>query len=153
MLLQIVKHLTHRPVVKHRVIHCTIRQFDNAFLCAHHASLNILNDVVDHKVSRQISHLAVFFKHSTTERYLLQCDMQVLMQDQATHLGLRDDRLQERTTIYLVDTIGVCRRTSFIHDLSSAHQHHARIERSLRVFHQRYMSTLDACLLLISLHL
>ena len=125
MLLQIGKHLTHRPVVKHRVIHRTIRQLDNAFLCVNDASLNILNDVVDHKVGCQISHLAVLLKHHRTMRYMLEPHMKILMQYQATTLGCSGDTLQELTTIDLVDTIGVCRRTSTIDDLTLTHQHHA----------------------------
>jgi hypothetical protein len=50
--------------------------------------------------------------------------MEILMEDETTHLALAENTLQELATILLVDTIGVCGRYAFL-DCGCPHQHNA----------------------------
>ena len=80
VLLEIVEHLTHRPVVEHRVIDTTIGQLHDTLTCACDCAFDVLNDVIHYKVCGQVSHLGMFSEHTFAMHHLLQCNMQVLVQ-------------------------------------------------------------------------
>ena len=93
ILLEIVVYLTHRPVVEHRVIDRAVRQLDKSLVCIRNETIDVVDDVIDNKVSRQVGKFWVLQEHRPTKHHLLQGYVKILMQDEATYLGFADDAL------------------------------------------------------------